>query len=333
MSKLVFNIFFIKSTNGLYYYGLDTVLSLNKPLLTVLVRPSLVNIVRDALPGARIVSCNFLTFSYEIFTAWRSDTLIYTPSSHPLPFINNQIVVLHDTYPFTSWKGWVKKILFIASACSSNCLLSFINRADSLRFYVKHGFDSKRLIYSPNRFTGKITQYRSLRSQADNRLIVGLVGTESSKKKYENIFQVVERYGYSSNVKFLIFGHLNFYIMELKSQFTSLDISIVDSDTVKMADFLGSVDAIVSIAKSEGFGRPIASALESGIPCYLIENKIFREFFEGGAFFSSDVFSLIKSLFHDWTFNGLKSVNFEPNEDLKISFNNSINRIDRICSK
>jgi len=292
-----------------------------------LVKPALFQIVRDMYPGVRVISCNYFSFLYQLYLACRCDSIIYTPSSHPIPFIDKQIIVLHDTYPFLSFRGSIKKILFVASARSSSCLLAYINHTDGLEFYKKHGFDSSRLMYSPNRFTGKITKYRSKRNLVENRLIIGLVGTESLKKNYSLIFKEIQRTGFYNSVLFLVFGHSNKYISDLKDEFSKLDISIFDSDLFDMSYFLASVDVIVSVAKTEGFGRPIASALESGVPCYLIENEIFREFFVGGAVFFPDINSLVFNLFDVWNSKKLVAVDFKPNPKFLVAFQDSINKI------
>lgn len=330
MTSIVFNIYFIKSTNGLFYYGIDTAKSLKIPPIKILVRRALAKAAVAQFPNSRIVACNLFTFIYEIFLAWRADNLIYTPSSHPLPFLSKQMVVLHDTYPFLSWKGCLKKWLFVASAHTSTCLLAYINHADGLNFYQSHGFDSSRLVFAPNRFPGKLTQYRSKRTPNETRLIIGLVGTDSSKKNYVKLFETVRKYGYADQIVFRVFGHGNEYIISLQNAFTDLVVCTIDSDTVDMPSFLASVDVVVSIAQNEGFGRPIASALESGVPCYLIDNPIFREFFEGGAVFSQDVFSLVTSLLQAWRFNKLEANHFVPRAELLNAFDASIERIEGV---
>lgn len=330
MSNIILNLYHIKNTNGLFYYGVDTAKLLKKPPIKILVRRALKKAAAAKFLNSEIVVCNLLTFIYQILLAWYADNLIYTPSSHPLPFINKQIVVLHDTYPFLSWKGYLKKCLFLASAYTSKCLLAYINQAEGLRFYQNYGFNPSRLLFAPNRFPGKITQYCSARPPNQKRLMIGLVGTDSSKKNYATLFTEARKSGCGDQVVFLVFGHVNEYISNLQITFNDLIIDIIDSDAVDMSNFLASVDVVVSVAQNEGFGRPIASALESGVPCYLIENQIFREFFQGGAVFSPDVTTLFLSLLQVWHFGKLECVDFVPKAELINAFEASVKIIESI---
>lgn len=323
-NNIIFNLFFIKSKNGLYYYALDIYANLRTAPKIVLVRGDLEVSARNDFPNSHIIVCNLFQFIIEAFLAWKSDIYIFTPSSHPLPFISKQMVVLHDTYPFLFWKGFLKKWLFITSARTSMCSLAHINIADGFEFYKKYNFELSRLVFFPNKFTGEIATYQSERSPNQRKLIVGLVGTDSSKKNYSDLFQAVRNEGAAEKIVFEIFGHLNDYIRNLHKKFPDIDVNVNDSDSINMSHFLASVDAVVSVAINEGFGRPIASALESGIPCYLIDNLIFREFFESGAIFSADTRTLLKTILIDWESNNLKQIYFNPKKELTLAFTSAL---------
>jgi len=328
----IFNCYFIKSTNGLYYYGIDTVDNLSLLPSTILIRPELFESTSRLFPKTRIVPCNFATFIYEVFIAWKSNLYIYTPSSHPLPFINKQIIVLHDTYPFVSHNGPIKRWLFLISAKTSKCLLAYINHADTLGFYLKNKFDLSRLIFIPNKFSGKITTYQLNRDPREKRLIIGLVGTDSPKKNYHALFADIRRLGYVNSALFCIYGHSNGYTNELLRSFPEFDIGVIESNDFSVPDFLASIDVVLSVAQNEGFGRPIASALESGVPCYLIESPIFREFFDGGARFASDIPEMVSGVFEAWKLKKLQSPEFKPRDDLLSAFKLAIIKIENLLS-
>ena len=207
------------------------------------------------------------------------------------------MLVLHDTYPFKGGIGRVKERLFVVSALTSRCLLAYINTADGLAFYRQHGFDPNRLVFAPNRFPGVVAEHHSKRPAGEPRLIIGLVGTDSPKKNYPALLSAIQRLGKSQDVVFEVYGHATDYFRTLLNGFPDLVIRLVESDRVSISDFLAGVDVLVSVATNEGFGRPIAGALQSGVPCYLIDNPVFREFFDGAAYFSLNVDTLVTKLF------------------------------------
>jgi glycosyltransferase involved in cell wall biosynthesis len=223
------------------------------------------------------------------------------------------MLVLHDTYPFKGGIGSVKERLFVVSALTSRCLLAYINTADGLAFYRQHGFDPNRLVFAPNRFPGAIAEPHSKRPPGESRLIVGLVGTDSPKKNYPALLSEIRRLGRSQDVVFAVYGHATGYFRSLLNDFPDLVIRLVESDRSSIPDFLGGVDVLVSVATNEGFGRPIAGALQSGVPCYLIDNPVFREFFDGAACFSPDVDTLVTRLFEArLSADGPARVSFAP---------------------
>ena len=131
-----------------------------------------------------------------------------------------------------------------------------------------------------------------------------------------------------SMVVFWVYGHSNIYIKYLQQLFPNLQINIFNSDNFVLSEFLASIDVVVSVAQNEGFGRPIASALESGVPCYLIDSIVFREFFEGGANFALDVPSLVRDVFQAWELNKINPICFNPKSELLDAFESAIERIE-----
>jgi len=327
---LVVNLANIKNTNGLFYYGVDYIKALRNPPDRILVRPALLQALSDQCPNVRSIPCSAFRYLVELLRAVCSGKTIYTPSSHPLPFVSRQLVVLHDTYPFQGRLGRLKRWLFLVSAHSSSCLLAYINTADGLVFYRKHGFDGKRLVFAPNLFPKAMAGLKSQRPPAETRLIVGLVGTDSTKKNYGSLFSEIRASERADNVLFSVYGHPTEYFRGVQAEFPELDIQLIRSDAVAMLDFLAGVDVLVSVAENEGFGRPIACALQSGVPCFLIDNSVFREFFEGGAQYSTSIRTLITDLFESWSNSGLPRVSFDPPPTVIAAFTHVAEILDKI---
>lgn len=311
-TMLIVNLYHIKKTNGLFYYGVEYVKTGKHVPHSVLVRREMAEPAARHFGKSRVVPCTLLTYLLRVFSAWFSGWMIFTPSSHPLPLVNRQLVILHDTYPFEGKLGWLKKWLFVLSARTSRCWLGYINQSEGLAFYRKCRFDENRLVFAPNKFPVASGSLHVNALRYEKRLRVGLVGTDSRKKNYPDLFRSVFGMGRSMDVTFAVYGHATDYFLELQHMFTSLDIRLVKSDESTLEEFLSQLDVLVSVARSEGFGRPIASALMSGIPCYLLDGPVFREFYSGGANFSADVPQLVKTFFDDWSRGALKTVSFRP---------------------
>jgi hypothetical protein len=80
-----------------------------------------------------------------------------------------------------------------------------------------------------------------------------------------------------------IFGHHNAYTERLRTAYPELVIEVVGSDSLSMSAFIRSIDIAVSVAEGEGFARPVALALMSGCPTFLLDTPVFREFYTGSA--------------------------------------------------
>jgi glycosyltransferase involved in cell wall biosynthesis len=329
---ILVNLFNIKNTNGLFYYGIDYIKTFRKMPDRVLVRPVLFQAISEMCSGVRIVPCTFFSAWVELLKAALSGKTIYTPTSHPLPFVNRQVVVLHDTYPFAGRLGWLKARLFLLSARTSRCLLAYINVTDGLAFYRRHGFDENRLVFAPNRFSGAIARHRSMRPEGERRLIVGLVGTDSPKKNYAALFSAVRASAKSHDVVFAVYGHATEYFRSLQANFSDLAIQLIESDHSALSVYLAGLDVLVSVAANEGFGRPIASALESGVPCFLLEYPVFREFFGEGARFFGDTSSLVSALFEAWSRHDLIEVSYQPPATIVAAFATAAGRLEDLGS-
>lgn len=290
------NFFNIKSTNGLFFYGLDYLRENLDLVRKVLVRPDLERRTKDALPSVKVIACSVNHFLYEAISAsWRGD-LLYTPTSHPLPGINNQFIILHDAYPFkVGSMATLKRNLLRWSLSLSRCKVGYINRSDAQPFVAKLGVPNERMIFAPNRFPEPV-RLGLRRAARVGMTTVGLLGTDSTKKNYGQLFSVVRRVGLSSRLAFHVYGHETEYFNGMCAQFPELQIELVRSDDVSLNDFMSHVDVLASAAEQEGFGRPIASALLAGVPVELLDRPVFREFFAGGARFHDDIESLVLGL-------------------------------------
>jgi glycosyltransferase involved in cell wall biosynthesis len=327
---LIANFFHIKATNGLFYYGLDYVHALKHRPSHILVRPSMAAVLRNHFPTIPVVACTGTRYLLEVLKAIRAGETLFTPSSHPLPFLSRQFVVLHDTYPFLGRSGRIKRFLFVLSARSSHCHLAYINHSASLAFFRNCGFDKERLVFAPNSFTVRMPRLERNRKNCEKRLIVGLVGTDSSKKNYGSLFAAVRNDGREGSITFQTYGHSTDYFCSVQAAFPEIDLQLVPSDQRSVFSFLGQIDALVSVAENEGFGRPIASALQAGVPCYLLETPVFLEFFSGGAQFFQDIPSLLKHLLETWSGPGLPNVSFHPPAHVIEGFVEAVTLLDKL---
>lgn len=290
------NFFHIKSTNGLFFYGLDYLRENLDQVRMVLVPSALENRTKLALPEVAVVPCSAGRYLREVTLAWWRKDLLFTPTSHPLPFISHQWVVLHDAYPFEVGRGSrLKRILFQLSLNLSRCRVGYINRSEARSFVVSLGVSSERMVFTPNRFPEPFCRLSPMASPA-GLVTVGLMGTDSAKKNYERLFRAVQGAGLSSQLVFRVYGHDNAYFHAIRAQFAKLQIDLVRSDEESMADFMNGIDVLVSAAEQEGFGRPIASALLAGLPVELLDRPVFREFFSGGARFHTNIDALVNAL-------------------------------------
>ncbi|MDM5119742.1 glycosyltransferase [Aeromonas hydrophila] len=335
---MIFNFWNIKRSNGLFYYGLDYLKNIfsveNKSTLLVIIRKN-VDISDDIFPAnCKILRCSMPAFLYQITKAFFSGRFIYTPTPHPLPFINNQIVVLHDLYPFSGRFGKIKEWLFLLSAKSSKCLLAYINHTDAFRFYKGNKFLEDRLLYAPNSY-GQLDKCNVIKkncSKDNPSLVVGLVGTDSPKKNYDRLFDsVVKNKKAMARLKFIFYGHETQYYKELSQKYSTINHSIIMSDKSSMYDYFEHIDILVSIAEGEGFGRPIASALSSSLPCYLIDAPVFREFFDGGAIFFSSVDSLVTYISTADCIKLRQPIDFIPPSQVSIAFNKVVHILNSKC--
>ena len=277
---ILINLFFLKNSNGMFYYALDylSYFSENSRVLLLLRHGSGLKIPSNSNVDVVYVSfwslLYFLVFKYRQFK-------IFCPTPHPIPFCTSQTIVVHDEYPFKNGliSGFKFSLLRIG-VYLSKCTIGFINKSNSLKFCVSAGFS--KLLYMPNSFGNGITLHNKVSETVG--LIIGLIGTDSEKKNHEGIFEVLGK----SDISFYVFGHDSDYFGFLISRYPHINIQLVPSDRQSIGNFFNKVDVIISNSMGEGFGRLYSCAMQSGISCILRKDSAFLEFYEGSATFFDD---------------------------------------------
>jgi hypothetical protein len=292
---IVANLFFVKNTNGLFYYSIDYLENQKDIVRKILVRPEMQLAAERLFPEFSIQTCsNFFSLLLHAFIAARKGDLIYTPTPHPLPVINHQWIVIHDRYPFLSGIGRLKLLLLRMSLATSHCKIAYINESETREFVQTLNFPQQRLIFAPNIVNDKVAEFPRY-GYSGGSLRVGLVGTDSAKKCYSELLESVTSAGLLSDIEFVVFGHPSAYFITVCRHHPSARITLQNSDVHSLKDFLADVDLVVSVAKLEGFGRPIASALVEQVPCFLLRRPVFLEFFPTATFFET-ITSLVAAL-------------------------------------
>lgn len=290
----------IKNTNGLFYYSLDYIDSIENIDSIILRRDfpetQTLNQVSQKYKVVRLNTSEYIRYIIQCFMCGK---FIFTPSSHPLPIIKKQLIIVHDMYPFTGMKGWLKKILFKVSVNTSRCKVGYINSSEVRKDLLRIPIIDNQLIFCPNKFPHAVIPSISPLLVCGDNLKIGLVGTDSEKKNYHKLFSRVRDKNLSDKIHFIVYGHETIYFKQLRDNFKDLNISLVKSDDVKIESFFTQVNALVSVCTMEGFGRPIATALVNKLPTHLIRCNVFEEFFSGGAYFYKDIDELLSGIFNE----------------------------------
>lgn len=275
---VVVNLFGLKQTNGMYFYALDYINEI-RGVEKVLVNKRFFYRLKES-DRHNFKCCSFVGFLFELISCVINGKFIYTPTSHPLPFYSKQLVVIHDIYPFQHGKlSKIKRMLFDFAAFTSRCGIGYINKSEVLPYITGNKCLMGRLFFLPNLMPNvndlKFTPKKKNRCE----IVIGLIGSDSDKKKYHSLCAKIVESDFYESVKIVIYGHDNDYTDYIIGEFKNIDIQVMKSDANCLSKFFSSIDVIVSVAEGEGFGRPLASAVALGLPCYLISNKINNEFF------------------------------------------------------
>lgn len=286
---MLINLAFIKAPNGLFYFALDYIAALEVTTSAILVRtPALGATVRQRFPAAPVCVASPFQAARAAWAASRRGEMVFTPSSHPIPWCAPQLVVMHDTFPFEGAKGKAKAALFFLAIRSSRATAGYINVSDARTFLERGGLRPRRLVSSPNRMQPPSTTRPQGPLVLPQTPVVGLFGTDSPKKNYDRLFAAVARLTPAADVAFRLYGQPNDYASNIIAAFPQLDIVVTDSSEVELEAFVGVVDIVASAATREGFGRPVALALASGVPAWIVDAAVFREFYGESATFHRD---------------------------------------------
>lgn len=289
------NLWMLNAPNGMFWYAVDYLREMSRPTL-VLVRPHLLEAAQKALEcdHIRVRACGLQgLLTSAAMAAWRGE-LLYCPTSHPIPWLRNQLVTFHDPYPFDGPKGRLKLRAFRWGARSSKCRIAYINRTVALPFLQELGVPEAKLLFAPNMPPAASSERRQRRNEPDSSCIVlGAFGTDSEKKRYPELLETVERSKFRNKIHLRIYGEMNDYTRLLKNRYPRAHFDIVEPISMSLSEFIASLDGVVSVALSEGFGRPLATAIVAGLPCYLADSPTFREFFNGLALLSVSIDDLL----------------------------------------
>lgn len=301
------NFWFLKTANGMAYYGLDYVNELlNAGCELLLIKKRNMGLPIPDHQNLKVVDVNVWGFILAYAKILWFKCSVYSPTLHALPFVRHQVVTVHDEYPLTK-PGFKKKInqfLFCLLLKSKRLHVATINF--SIRKELsKYGISN--YLYAPNFIPeSKSTITKSVR-RLKYPLRVGLVGTDSGKKDYDKLFSSFSLNSDPRSFEFFIYGDYNTYVKGIVECYSDLNIVFCQSSELDMNLFLENhVDVLVSIAKNEGFCRPVCSALQQNIVCLLIDDPVFKEFYEDFAQFVQNENDVVEKLM---------TLNFEPRID------------------
>ena len=293
---MLINLAFIKATNGLFYFALDYIAALDDAISSILVRTGeQAGLLRERVPDREVRIVTPWQAAFLVRGACQRGEMTFTPSSHPIPGCARQMVVVHDTFPFGGRTGAIKASLFLLALRASRAHAGYINRCDARAFLVRGGVPAARLHSTPNHMPLPDRPTDDALTLSDH-VSVGLLGTDSPKKNYPALFTALASSPAAHRLRLVLYGQPNAYADALIERFPTLAISICDSRTRDLNTFVKSVDLLVSAATQEGFSRPIAAALAGGVPCWIVDAPVFREFYEGAAHFHDDVTKLAGAL-------------------------------------
>lgn len=293
---IVINLWFIKHSNGLFHYGLDYAEALGEAVDAIWVRDDALAVaVRRRLPQVCVRLLSPRTLGTGLIGVAMRRALLFTPSSHPVAFVRRQVVVVHDSFPFTGRVGRVKLALFRTALAVSGATAGYINHADAEAFLARCGVPAARRRFLPNRI-GIAAPRAGPRAAESRDIVIGLFGSDSPKKNYDALFAAAMAVPPARPFLWRIFGHANDYTDRLRRDHPALAIEVIESDRMTMEAFVADLDVAVSVAEGEGFARPVALSLMCGVPTLLLDTPVFREFYAGSAELFGTVPALVDAI-------------------------------------
>jgi len=289
--KLIGNFWFLKSPNGMFHYGMEVLSDLGFEEIEIIFHKRIKNERLDLPAHAKVRFLGFFGFLIVYFKLLIKRSFLYSPTVHCLPFVSRQVSTLHDSYPFNktflNWKLNALRLLYYLS----NPILCVVNRSDAFKFSCR--LRTLKTIIYPNRISNSITPI--LNPSYGKKTVIGLFGTDSNKKNYYELFDnldkdIVDKYC------FYVYGTWNNYIKTLINQYQDFEIVFFDSTNVSIFDFISQISCALSVAKGEGFARPIAYSLISGRRIFLINSPVFKEFYSGSAIFFDNIFEVTSAI-------------------------------------
>lgn len=296
---MIVNLANLNASNGMFWYAIDKIRTLGDTPLTVLINAKLAPLARKELPTANVEEMTRGEAARRIVSAKllrRSSDKIVTFTSHPLPFVPDQTIAFYDDYPFVGRTGKLKRALFALAARTSGCRVGIINRSLAMPFLAGCGISAERIFFDSAFPAVDLHQTRIRSAEPGTPLRIGLVGTDSRKKNYAEIFAATLALKRADGVQFLLYGADNDYVQELRRAFPEIDLTVVLSDAVGPVAFFDKIDYLVSAARAEGYGRPMGLAAALGIPLFLLRSPVFLEFFGEHATFFDDTAALIRHI-------------------------------------
>ncbi|MGN7161587.1 hypothetical protein [Sphingomonas sp. SAFR-052] len=294
---MIVNLANLNASNGMFWYAIDKIKTLGNTPITVLVNARLAPLVRKELPNAAVAETERGAAVRKIVTAKllrRSREKVVTFTSHPLPFVPDQTIAFYDDYPFAGRAGALKRALFTLAARTSCCRVGIINRSLAMPFLAGCGIPAERVFFDSAFPAVDLQQTRTRTAEPSTPLRIGLVGTDSRKKNYAEIFAATIALELVGDVRFLLYGADNGYVRELRADFPAIDLTVMPSDDVGPVAFFDGVDYLVSAARAEGYGRPMGLAAALGVPLFLLRSPVFLEFFGEHATFFDDAITLMR---------------------------------------
>lgn len=296
---MIVNLANLNASNGMFWYAIDKIQTVSESPITVLINAKLASLVRKELPSVTVEEMKRGKAARRIISTKllrRSSEKIVTFTSHPLPFVPDQTIAFYDDYPFAGRAGKLKRALFTLAARTSGCRVGIINRSLAIPFLASCGIPAHRIFFDSAFPAIDLHQTRARSAEPSTPLRIGLVGTDSRKKNYTEIFTATLAIKQAHDVQFLLYGAENDYVQELRRAFPEIDLTVVLSDVVGPVAFFDRIDYLVSAARAEGYGRPMGLAAALGVPLFLLRSPVFLEFFGEHATFFDDAASLMQHI-------------------------------------